>query len=119
MPKKGKKPIDYKLKIKRGDRVQVIAGRDKGSSGKILNVDKKTGYVIVENVNTVMKHQKARGDQKGGIIKKEAPIHASNVMYLHDGKPTRIGYTFEITEVDGKKKKEKKRIAKSTGDEID
>ena len=119
MPKKGKKPIDYKLKIKRGDNVTVIAGRDKGSSGKILHVNKKTGYIIIENVNTVMKHQKTRGEQKGGIIKKEAPIHASNVMYLHDGKPTRIGYTFETTEVDGKKKIEKKRIVKSTGEEID
>jgi len=119
MPKKGKKPIDYKLRIKRGDRVQVIAGKDKGSSGKILHVNKKTGYVIVENVNTVMKHQKARGENKGGIIKKEAPIHASNVMYLHNGAPTRIGFTFETTEVDGKKKMIKKRVAKTTGEEID
>ena len=120
MPKKGSKPIDYKLKVKRGDRVQVIAGRDKGSTGRILHVNKKTGRIIVENVNIVMKHQKARGnDQKAGIIKKEAPIHASNVMYLHNGKPTRIGYALEVTEVDGKRKVEKKRIAKSTGDEID
>ena len=119
MPKKGKKPIDYKLRLKRGDRVQVIAGKDKGQTGKILNVDKKLGRVIIENVNVVMKHQKARGDQKGGIVKKEAPIHASNVMYLHNGKPTRIGYEFEVTEIDGKKKVEKKRVAKSTGEEID
>jgi len=119
MPKKGKKPIDYKMKIKRGDRVQVIAGRDKGSSGKVLHVDKKTGCLVVENVNIVMKHQKSRGEEKGGIVKKEAPIHASNVMYLHEGKPTRIGYTLEVIEVDGKKKIEKKRIAKSTGEEID
>ena len=119
MPKTGKRPIDYKLKIKRGDSVQVIAGKDKGSTGKILNVNKKTGYVIVENINMVMKHQKARGDQKGGIIRKEAPIHASNVMYVHNGKPTRIGYTLETNEIDGKTKTVKKRITKSTGEEID
>ena len=119
MPKKGIKPIEYKLRIKRGDNVEVIAGKDKGSTGRILHVNKKTGYIIVENVNIVMKHQKTRGEQKGGIIKKEAPIHASNVMYLHEGKPTRIGYIFETTEVDGKVIREKKRIAKSTGDEID
>jgi len=119
MPKKGKKPIDYKLKIKRGDNVMIIAGKDKGATGKILHVNKKTGYVVVENANQVMKHQKTRGENKGGIIKKESPLHASNVMYLHDGKPTRIGYTFEVTEVDGRKKVEKKRIAKSTGEEID
>ena len=119
MPKQGKKPIDYKLKIKRGDRVQVISGKDKGSTGKILHVDKKTGRVVVENVNIVMKHQKARGDQQAGINKKEAPIHASKVMYLHNGKPTRIGYELEINEIDGKKKTVKKRIAKSTGEEID
>jgi len=119
MPKKGKKPIDYKIKIKRGDRVQIIAGRDKGASGKVLHVNKKTGYVVVENANIVMKHQKSRGEEKGGIMKKEAPIHASNVMYVHDGKPTRIGYALEVTEVDGKKKIEKRRIAKTTGEEID
>ena len=119
MPKTGKKPIDYKLKVRRGDRVQVIAGKDKGANGKILNVNKKTGYVIVENVNKVMKHQKARGDKKGGITEKEAPIHASNIMYLHNGKPTRIGYILETNEIDGKVKVVKKRIAKSTGEEID
>jgi len=119
MPKKGVKPIDYKLKLKRGDRVQVIAGKDKGSSGKILNINKKTGYVVVEGINIVMKSQKARGEQKGGIVRKEAPIHASNVMYLHNGKPSRIGYELETIEVDGKKKIEKKRIAKPSGDEID
>ena len=119
MPKQGKKPIDYKLKIKRGDRVQIIAGKDKGSTGKILQVNKKTGYVIVENVNMVMKHQKARGDRQAGINKKEAPIHASNVMYLHNGTPTRIGYELETNEIDGKLKIIKKRVAKSTGEEID
>ena len=120
MPKKGKRNIDYKVRLKTDDRVVVIAGKDKKTVGRILSVNRKTGYIIVENVNIVTKHQKARGQgQQSGIIKKEAPIHASNVMYLHNGQPTRIGYAIEEIEVDGKKKLTKKRIAKSTGEPID
>ena len=119
MPKKAKKAIDYKIKLKRGDRVQVIAGKDRGSDGRIISVNRKTGYVVVENINIVKKHQKTRGEKRGGIIDIPAPIHASNLMYLHNGSPTRIGYILETEEIDGKKKTIKKRIAKSTGEEID
>ena len=119
MPKKSKKPIDYKIKLRQGDSVLVIAGKDKGNSGKILSVNRKTGYVIVENINIVKKHQKTRGEKKGGIVDIPAPIHASNLMYQHNGEPTRIGYVLETEEIDGKKKTIKKRIAKSTGEEID
>ncbi len=108
------------MKLKRGDKVRVIAGKDKGKEGKILLVDKKANRVIVEGVFMISKHQKpGRGGQMGAIVKKEAPIHASNVMYLHNGKPTRIGFKVEKAEKDGKTYTTKKRIAKTTGDIID
>lgn len=104
------------MKIKKGDKVQIIAGKDKGKEGKVLKVYAKDNKVIVEGANMIKKHTKAspQGGQ-GGIISKEAPVDASNVMYLHKGKPARIGYTVEV--VDGKNVK--KRIAKPSGDLID
>ncbi len=109
-----------KTKIKRGDKVVIIAGTDKGKEGKVLVVDRKKNRVIVENCNMVSKHQKARKqDEKGGIIKKEAPIHASNVMYLYKGKPTRLGVKVEQKEVNGKTVTVKQRVAKTTGDVVD
>ena len=83
------------MKLKKGDNVIVIAGKDKGKAGKILVVDRKKNRVIVEGVNMVTRHQKARGQgMPGGIIHKEAPIDASNVMLLCSkcNKPTRIAY---------------------------
>ena len=98
------------LKIKKGDTVKVIAGKDKGKEGKVLTVD--GGKVIVEGVNTVTKHAKAsQANPKGGIITQEAAIDVSNVMYVHKGKATRVGFTV----ADGKKV----RVAKSTGEVID
>ena len=100
------------MKIKTGDTVKVIAGKDKDKEGKVLSVDKKTGRVVVEGVNMVTKHAKpSASNQQGGIINKEAPIDASNVMYVQNGKATRIGYKVE----DGKKV----RVAKQTGEVID
>ena len=100
------------MKIKTGDTVKVIAGKDKDKEGKVLSVDKKTGRVVVEGVNMVTKHAKpSASNQQGGIINKEAPIDASNVMYVQNGKATRIGYIVE----DGKKV----RVAKKTGEVID
>ena len=100
------------MKIKTGDTVKVIAGKDKDTEGKVLSVDKKTGRVVVEGVNMVTKHAKpSASNQQGGIINKEAPIDASNVMYVQNGKATRIGYKVE----DGKKV----RVAKKTGEVID
>ena len=100
------------MKIKTGDTVKVIAGKDKDKEGKGLSVDKKTGRVVVEGVNMVTKHAKpSASNQQGGIINKEAPIDASNVMYVQNGKVTRIGYKVE----DGKKV----RVAKKTGEVID
>lgn len=99
-------------KLKTGDKVVVITGKDKGKEGKILVVDRKKNRVIVEGVNMVSKHQKpSQMNQQGGIIKKENFIDASNVMYSLNGKVTRIGVKIE----DGKKV----RIAKKTGAKID
>lgn len=102
------------LKIKKGDTVRVIAGADKGKEGKVLSV--ADGKVVVEGVNMVSKHAKAsQANPQGGIITKEAPIDASNVMFVYKGKATRIGFTT----VEGKKGPKKVRVAKSTGDVID
>jgi large subunit ribosomal protein L24 len=102
------------IKIKKGDNVKVITGKDKGKEGKVIAVvDSK---VLVEGVNMVTKHSKAsQSNPKGGIIHQESPIDISNVMYVHKGKVTKIGFTTR----EGKKGTEKVRIAKSTGDVID
>ena len=100
------------MKIKKDDMVQVIAGKDKGKSGKVVSVDKKNGTVVVEGINKVFKHSKpSMANQQGGILHQEAPIDLSNVMLLHNGKATRVGF-----KMDGDKKV---RYAKSTGDVID
>lgn len=101
-------------KIKKGDTVKVIAGKDKGKEGKVISV--KDGKVLVEGVNTVTKHAKpSQANPNGGILHQEAPIDASNVMYVVKGKTTRIGFKT----VDGKKGPTKVRFAKSTGEVID
>ena len=98
------------MKIKKGDTVKVIAGKDK--EGKVLSVDKKNGKVVVEGVNMVTKHAKpSAANQNGGIIQKEAALDMSNVMYVYKGKPTRFGFKVENDK--------KVRFAKSTGDVID
>lgn len=108
------------MKIKKGDKVAVVAGKDKGKEGKVLLVDRKNNKVIVEGVNMVKKHQKANNvGQQAGIVSKEAAIDASNVMYIYKGKPTRLGYKVEKIEKDGKTVKVKNRVAKSTGEVID
>ena len=100
------------LKIKKGDTVRVIAGKDKDKEGKVLAVDAKAGTVLVEGVNMIKKHVKpGRTNQEGGIITQEGPIHISNVMYVHKGKATRVGFHVE----DGKKV----RYAKSANEAID
>ncbi len=109
-----------KSKIKKNDQVLVIAGKDKGKKGKVLVVDKDRNRVIVEGVNIISKHVKPRGqNQHGGIEKKEGFIHSSNVMYLHKGKPTRVGYLATKKEVNGKTVTIKQRVVKSTGEVID
>ena len=109
-----------KTKLKRGDMVSIIAGKDLGKEGRVLSINRAKNRVIVEGINIMTKHQKPnRTNQTGGITRIEAPIHASNVMYLHKDKPTRLGYKVEATEENGKQKIIKKRYAKSTGEIID
>ncbi len=100
------------LKIKKGDNVLVIAGKDKGKEGKVVSIDRKAHRIIVEGINMVTKHTKpSMANQNGGIIQKEAPIDISNVMYVHEGKPTRIGFKYENDK--------KVRFAKTTGKVIE
>ena len=100
------------MKIKKGDMVKVIAGKDKDKEGKVIAVNHKNGTVLVEGVNMQTKHTKpSMANQNGGIIHQEGPIDASNVMYLHKGEATRIGF-----KMDGDKKV---RVAKKTGEVID
>ena len=90
----------------------MIAGKDKDKEGKVISVNPKNSTVVVEGVNMITKHEKpSMANQQGGIVNKEAPIQVSNVMYLHKGTPTRIGF-----KVEGDKKV---RIAKKTGEVID
>ena len=101
-------------KIKKGDKVVVLTGRDKGRSGEVVQVMPKEERAIVRGVNLVKKHQKQSMNQEGGIISKEATIHLSNLGLADpkDGKPTRVG--FKVLE-DGRKV----RFAKRSGDLID
>ena len=102
------------LKIKKGDTVKVIAGKDKGKEGKVISVE--GGKVLVEGVNTVTKHTKAsQANPKGGIVHQEAAIDASNVMLVVKGKTTRVGFKT----VEDKKGTKKVRVAKATGEVID
>ena len=97
-------------KIKKGDTVKVIAGKDNGREGKVTSV--KDGKVIIEGINQVTKHTKPnQANPQGGIVQKSAPLDISNVMYLHKGKATRVGF-----KMDGDKKV---RFAKTTGEVID
>ena len=100
------------MKIKKGDMVKVIAGKDKDKEGKVIAVDKKDGKVLVEGVHMLTNHTtRSAADQNGGIVHQECYIDASNVMYVHKGKATRVGF-----KMDGDKKV---RVAKSTGEVID
>ncbi len=101
-------------KIRKGDKVVVLAGRDKGRTGEVIAVHPAEGRALVRGVNVVKRHQKQSASQEGGIISKEAPIHLSNIAVADpkDGKPTRIGFKVRP---DGKKI----RVTKRSGAEID
>ena len=101
-------------KIKKGDKVVVLAGRDKGKTGEVLRVIPDEGRALVDGVNMVKRHQRQTPQQEGGIISKEASIHLSNIAIADpkDGKPTRVG--FKIMN-DGRKV----RVARRSGVEID
>ena len=96
------------LKIKKDDMVRIIAGKDKGKDGKVLSVDAAKHKIVVEGCNVITKHTKpGAGNPQGGIVKVEAAMDISNVMFLADGQPTKVGFKIE----DGKKV----RVAKKTG----
>jgi large subunit ribosomal protein L24 len=104
-------------RIKKGDTVIVITGRDKGRSGEVIEMRRDDGRVLVRGINVVKRHQRQSASQEGGIISKEAPIHLSNVALADpkDGKPTRVGF-----KIIGKGEERKKvRVAKRSGVEID
>jgi large subunit ribosomal protein L24 len=100
-------------KIRKGDKVVVLAGKDKGRTGEVLSVAPKDDKAVVRGVNLVRRHQKQSQSQEGGIITKEAPIHLSNIALADpkDGKPTRVGFQVQK---DGKKV----RVAKRSGEVI-
>jgi large subunit ribosomal protein L24 len=103
-----------KFKIKKGDEVVVLTGRDKGKSGEVLAVRRSEDRVVVRGVNIVKRHQRPSQTQPGGIVDKEAPIHISNVAHIDpkEKKPTRIGFKF----LEGGRKV---RFAKRSGEVID
>ncbi|RYV51042.1 50S ribosomal protein L24 [Pengzhenrongella frigida] len=111
-------------KIKKGDLVVVISGRDRGKQGRVLEVLTETQRVVVEGVQRVTKHvkvgQSQRGTRTGGIETIEAPIHISNVMVVdaETKKGTRVGYRIEEIERDGRKKTVRIRVAKRSGKDI-
>ena len=103
-------------KIRKGDKVIVLSGRDKGRTGEVFEVHPDEGKALVRGINMVKRHQKQTQAQEGGIISKEAPIHLSNVALADpkDGKPTRVGFKFEGKGDDRKKV----RFAKRSGVDI-
>jgi large subunit ribosomal protein L24 len=110
------KTVKTKMKIKKGDTVLVIAGKDKGAKGKVIQAYPDNNRVLVEGVNRIKKHERIRTTQRGaktgGIVTQEAAIHVSNVQLLDsDGKPTRVGYRFDDNGT-------KVRIARTTGKEL-
>lgn len=111
-------------KIKKGDQVIVISGRDKGKTGRVLEVLKDSDRLVVEGVQRVTKHTKVgqsqRGARTGGIETVEAPIHVSNVMIVdpESKKGTRVGYRLEQVERDGRTKTVRIRVAKRSGKDI-
>jgi large subunit ribosomal protein L24 len=106
--------MSHQFRIKKGDRVIVISGKDKGKAGQVLKVLRQDGRLIVQGVNFVKKHQKQTMAQTGGIVQKEASIHLSNVAHIDpvSKKPTRVGIKFL-------KDGQKTRVAKRSGETIE
>ena len=104
-------------KIKKGDKVVVLSGRDKGRTGEVIEVQPRADRAVVRGINMVKRHQKQTAQQEGGIISKELSIHLSNIAIADhkDGKPTRVGFKF-VGEGENRKRV---RVAKRSGVEID
>jgi len=103
-----------KLKVHKGDRVQVIAGKDKGKRGEVLRVIPKERRVVVQGVNMIKRHQRPMAGNPGGIIEREAPVHVSNVALIDpkSDKPARVGFTVQ-------KDGTKVRVARPSGEALD
>ena len=101
-------------KIRKGDKVVVLTGRDKGRTGEVIEVRPSEGRALVRGVNMVKRHQKQSATQEGGIVSKESSVHLSNIAYADpkDGKPTRVGWKIQ-------KDGTRVRVAKRSGTEID
>ena len=104
------------MKVRKGDTVEIVAGKDKGARGKVIAAYPRLDQVLVEGVNRVKKHTRVqttqRGAKTGGIVTQEAPIHVSNVMVVDsEGKPTRVGYRIDDNG-------QKIRVARSTGKDL-
>ncbi len=108
------------MKIKKGDKVRVISGEDRGKEGNVLRTYPKQDRVLVEGVNIIKKHEKpTQANPDGGILEYEAPIHASNVMIVDKKGVTRVGYK-TVTDADKKKESTRKvRVSKKTGEVLD
>ena len=107
------------IRIKKNDQVKVISGRDKGKTGRVISVDRRTGKLIVEGVMMIKRHTRPNPSRqiKGGIAEKESPIHVSNVMVLTSGGvPSRVGYKVEQV---GEGIVRRMRIARKTGEPLD
>jgi large subunit ribosomal protein L24 len=118
MPRKVKPDIDYKIKIKKDDQVKVIAGKDKGKTGRVIEVDRRKGKLLVEGVGMIKRHTRPNPAKqiKGGIAEREAHIQASNVMVLTSGGiPTRVGYRMEGSGPAARRV----RIARKSGEPLD
>jgi large subunit ribosomal protein L24 len=112
------------MKIKKGDTVKVLTGKDKGATGKVISVNRETNRVTVEGVNRVTRHtkagQSARGSRTGGLVVQESPIHVSNVAVVDpsDKKPTRIKTRVETVERDGRQKASRVRVGVRSGKDL-
>lgn len=108
-----------KMKIKVGDTVSILTGKDKGKEGKVMAVNPKSDRVLVEGINMATKHSKpSAANQQGGIIHQENPIHVSNVALIYKGQATKVGIKVETEMRNGKEKNVKYRVAKKTGEII-
>lgn len=108
------------MKIKKGDKVRVISGEEKGKEGNVIKTYPKLNRVLIEGINVIKKHEKpTQSNPDGGILEFEAPINASNVMLVDKKGPTRVGYK-EITETVKKEEVTRKvRVSKKTGEVLD
>jgi|SRR5208283_873010 large subunit ribosomal protein L24 len=118
MPAKKKERIDFKIRLKKDDQVKVIAGRDKGKTGRVISVDRRLGTILIEGVSMVKRHTRPNPQRqiKGGIAERESAINVSNVMILTSGGlPSRIG-----TKSEGEGRSARRiRVARKTGEQLD